>query len=265
MDFENLDALKKDGLLLIFGDGTLEVKSGEREVLFSYDKAPWADETQPTQIIEPQALTWREAYAELLREYMVQNIIQSDPVYFLLLDIDKDGIPELVVVGGDFTDSWDDYTDVTYTFKNGNVLSLEYADGVSLVGYALSATCGMTLMPGGEPGLQTYAIGASAGVFGANAWYQIIVVDGDRLVIGTHGMRYVDVEALNEMFDDFGRSIDDYNALEIAIEEHTYYYINDNAVSEDELYNVFFDGEEIMRYRITEDNIHDIVITSPQY
>ena len=44
IDFESLDALKKDGLLLVFGDGTLEVKSGKREVLFSYDKAPWADE-----------------------------------------------------------------------------------------------------------------------------------------------------------------------------------------------------------------------------
>ena len=45
MDFESLDALKKEGLLLVFGDGTLEVKSGRREALFSYDKAPWADDT----------------------------------------------------------------------------------------------------------------------------------------------------------------------------------------------------------------------------
>ena len=44
MDFDSLDILKKDGLLLIFGDGTLEVKSGKREVLFSYNKAPWVDE-----------------------------------------------------------------------------------------------------------------------------------------------------------------------------------------------------------------------------
>ena len=36
VDFDSLDILKKDGLLLLFGDGTLEVKSGKREVLFSY-------------------------------------------------------------------------------------------------------------------------------------------------------------------------------------------------------------------------------------
>ena len=46
MDFESLNALRRNGLLLIFGDGTLKVKSGRREVLFSYDKAPWANDTQ---------------------------------------------------------------------------------------------------------------------------------------------------------------------------------------------------------------------------
>ena len=43
MASESFGALKKNGLLLIFGDGDLEVKSGRRETLFSYDKAPWAD------------------------------------------------------------------------------------------------------------------------------------------------------------------------------------------------------------------------------
>lgn len=42
MDFESLEALKNDGLLLIFGDGSLQVKSGNQEELFSYDKTPWA-------------------------------------------------------------------------------------------------------------------------------------------------------------------------------------------------------------------------------
>jgi len=44
MDFESMDALKRDGLLLIFGDGTLEVRSGRREATFAYDKEPWADD-----------------------------------------------------------------------------------------------------------------------------------------------------------------------------------------------------------------------------
>ena len=43
MDFESFAILKKDGLFLIFKDGKLIVKSGRREVLFSYDEAPWAD------------------------------------------------------------------------------------------------------------------------------------------------------------------------------------------------------------------------------
>ena len=44
MDFESMDVLKRDGLLLVFGDGTLEVRSGRREAKFSYDKEPWADD-----------------------------------------------------------------------------------------------------------------------------------------------------------------------------------------------------------------------------
>ena len=43
MDFENLSDIKNNGLLLIFSDGTLKVKSGRREAMFSYNKAPWAD------------------------------------------------------------------------------------------------------------------------------------------------------------------------------------------------------------------------------
>ena len=43
MDFESFDMLRKDGLLLVFGDATLRVRSGTRETLFSYDTPPWAD------------------------------------------------------------------------------------------------------------------------------------------------------------------------------------------------------------------------------
>jgi hypothetical protein len=43
MDFENLNELKKNGLLLIFGDGDLKVQSGNKASRFSYDIEPWAD------------------------------------------------------------------------------------------------------------------------------------------------------------------------------------------------------------------------------
>ena len=48
MDFESLDTLKKNGLLLIFGDGDLKVQSGRQEAFFSYDKVPWADNLSVT-------------------------------------------------------------------------------------------------------------------------------------------------------------------------------------------------------------------------
>ena len=60
MDFESLDLLKKDGLLLIFGDGTLKVKSGRREALFSYDKAPWSDNLSVTKYSEATGKYYEE-------------------------------------------------------------------------------------------------------------------------------------------------------------------------------------------------------------
>ena len=259
MDFESVEALKNQGLLLIFGDGTLKVKSGRRVNRFTYDKAPWAYETQFPQTVEPEALTWREAYAALLCDYTER----SERAFFLLPDIDKDGAPELIVVG-EYSDEYGSGDiDFTYTFKNGDVISLEYTDDVSIFDYALAARADMTVMPGNEPGLQTSLIGPSAGAFGTDAWYQIIVMDGNKLVIDIRGMRYVDVEALHELFDDFGRSIDDYAALDAAIEEHTHYYINDIAASEEELYSIFHEGEELMLHSLTEENVHKVISGLP--
>ena len=42
-DFENYDTLKRNGLLLVFGDGDLNVQSGNKTSRFSYNIEPWAD------------------------------------------------------------------------------------------------------------------------------------------------------------------------------------------------------------------------------
>ena len=143
------------------------------------------------------------------------------------------------------------------------MLALEYGEGIIYVGiYALGIRMGITSPPDNELGLITYEIGPS-GFFGTNGYYNRIVIDGNKLVIDAHGVSYyVDVEALNELFDD-----DVYNAdeseLNTAIQEHTYFLINDIAVSKEEFFCVFGREECLEHLRITDDNIREIIFAAP--
>jgi len=94
-------------------------------------------ETEPTEVISmpestpeptPQVLTWQDAYAALLMEYaelppMGEHFTRG----FILYDIDKDGIPELIITRArqGFLD-YPDYlsTEAIYTFRSNNVIRL---------------------------------------------------------------------------------------------------------------------------------------------
>gem|GEM_PF-5795878 len=123
---------------------------------------------------------------------------------------------------------------------------------------ALSARAGVK--PANDmPGLITYMIGPSAGSFGTSTAYTLITVDEDTLVIAFTGCNYVDVEALHELFDNFGQDADE-DVLQTAIQEHTYDYLNNELVTADELEAVFprgFYDERITPIRITEANIKE--------
>ena len=194
---------------------------------------------------EPPAFTeWRDAYAMVLKEYL-----QSERMFFLLHDFDQDDIPELIIAGEHMGED----VDVVYTFRDGEVLSLEYGEDVQIAVYLLSARCGAKAAPNNAPGLITHSMGPSAGAFGADMWYTRIVIDGRTLKADASGRRRVDVETLHTLFDNYGTDTNDHAALDTAVREHTYFYINDAPVSEDELYHMFeMEGNALLPRRIAE-------------
>ena len=78
---------------------------------------------------EPPPLTWQETYAALLMEYAeLPPINEWTTRGFILFDIDKDGIPELIITrtAEDFFDYPDRIgTEGIYTFRNGSVVRLQ--------------------------------------------------------------------------------------------------------------------------------------------
>ena len=209
------------------------------------DSTPAEERNTETETIE----LWQRVYAKLLREYE-----EKDKLYFLLHDFDRDGMPELIVVGLYV----DERYAAVYAFRDGEALALEYEDDVFTADSVLAARGRATAAPGNAPGLIDYNIGPGAGAFGTSTYYTWIVLDGDRLVINARGSRDVDVETLNKLFDDFGRSADD-AALDEAIEKHTHYYINDNEVTKEELYSMFESEENLSYSKITEAAISEII------
>lgn len=201
--------------------------------------------------------SWREAYSVLLQEY---NAL-SDQVFFLLYDFDKNGTPELIVVG-EHDDSW---IDVVYTFRYGSVFQLDYDDNVYIAGFALSLRFGVVAPHDNSPGLITYSIGPSAGAFGTSAQFSRIVIDNDKLVIDIHGIRYVDLYMLHGLFDDFGINHIGDNELNNALKEHTHWYINNIAISSEEFYQMFTTDGRLAPLRITEANIADALFTHKNY
>ena len=184
---------------------------------------------------------------ELLKDYSGQ---------FLMIDIDKDSTPELLII------SYKQYDDepffVAYTFRDGKVLPLENCADAWIAELILYARTRTTTAPGKAPGLITYTIGPSAGMYGCSIQYKKIVIDGNKLVIDAHGEKYIDVEKLIDLFGGYGYDIDD-EILDAALLEHTHYYINDSIVSEMELDRMFEFGEPITIYKINETNIRETI------
>jgi hypothetical protein len=210
------------------------------------------------QRVERQELPWQEAYAALLRDYAEW----SDYLYFSLYDLDKDGTPELIVMGHKYYYGGE-LIDVVYTFRNDEVLFLDYDEDVEIVRFALGARTRILAAPGNTPGLIVYEVGPSAGTFGTSIKYYRMIIDGQRLVIDAYGERYVDVETLFELFNGFGYGIDN-DTLNAAIQRHTHYYVNNSVVPERELNRVFELGDRISFSQITEDNIQDTVFAAPE-
>ena len=203
--------------------------------------------------------SWQNVYAEILRDYIAENEDSDYNFHFLLHDIDESGVPELIV----FRNDEDVYTAV-YTFRNGEAVSLEIAEDVMLGIHFRAARLGV-FVPPNNFGLIMSAIGPSAGVFGTSAWFSRVVIDENALIIDGRGTRYVDVDALNELFGGHGRGDYDDDILKAAIAEHTRWYIDDMVVSETEFLHVFEWGESLIGndfWRdnlLTEENIENVI------
>jgi len=197
-----------------------------------------------------QVLPWQEAYIALLRQYEEKG----DRMFFLLHDFDQDGTPELIIAG----EYENILYDKVYTFENGEVLRLEYGESVEVASFALSVNGAVWEPPNNAPGLVTYLSGTSSR-WGRNLFLSKIVIYENSLVIEAYGRRRIDVVALRDLTE---------NSIEYTdadIQKHIHWYINDNAVSEEEFYRIFgvvlFDTNEwIHPVRITEDNIREIIM-----
>ena len=67
-------------------------------------------------------LTWQEAYAALLRDYVLSGFDEYMGWRFILHDFDLNGIPELLIFGNQ---GWRSESVAAYTFVDGEVLPLE--------------------------------------------------------------------------------------------------------------------------------------------
>jgi len=211
---------------------------------------------------EHAQISWQEAYATLLRDnYPVRvsncgNLI--GPYRFFLYDMDASGIPELFVIS-----SFEDIVDI-YSFKDGDLISLEIAENIPLY-YLLRGAARMQINPPpqGMDGFVFMWRWPSAGLFGTGASYRRVVVDWDSasLVIVDYAEWYIDLTTLHELFDNFGFDTDT-DILNAAIQEHTHLTINGDPVSEEELRSAFdrdWEWDGFRQHDVDEDNIQSII------
>ena len=180
---------------------------------------------------------WREAYAALLNNYLPRA---DEMNYFVLHDMDLDGVPELFVLinygdGENF-----------YTFRNGRVLLLE-SDGITIMSHIASARQHISPAPNNMPGFMTFPYGQGT-AFGASVWISRIVIENDRLVADDSGAADLDHHAVHSwLVDNFGQDASNGagvadDIVNQAIDAHTHFTINDNTVSKEE-FNYYFSRE----------------------
>jgi len=196
---------------------------------------------------------WQKSYAEILLEYSVCDAYTS----FLLHDFDKDGAPELIIIGQNIS-SVGDLLETAYTFRDGVVQPLEYLTDEATAELLLGARTRITAAPGADPGLIIYEVGPGAGMYGCSVKYSRVILDGYRLVTDAHGEEFVDVETLLELFNGFGYDID-HDVLLAAIRAHKYFYINDDIVTEAEFVRTFNSGERVPLHQINETSIREAI------
>jgi hypothetical protein len=131
------------------------------------------DDSQVTVI--PAIRDWRDEFVTVLRGYPLR-FWDTERWYwggyggfFLLHDINRDGIPELITIGL--------HHQAVYKFTQNGVVSLEVGDDISFFGPFVAGGGVITYPIGNVPGIIT----TTSYVFG---WFaSLMVIEGNRLVI----------------------------------------------------------------------------------
>ena len=173
------------------------------------------------------SLSWKEVFRNLLQSYYL-NYTGEYRLFFLLYDIDKDGIPELFISEqGD----WKEHIDAVYKYSNGHYYPLKFGEGVTFSPHFFSASgLFVASRPDNKPGIITAWRGIGSG-FGSNFFANIVMIVDNELLIKYRGEVIVDVTELLEI----NAKTNDFD----IIEKHTSITINENEVSETEFSNLF--------------------------
>jgi len=187
---------------------------------------------------EPQ---WREAYAELLRDYMMRpSPIEWDVRrVFTLFDIDKDGIPELMIFYLDAGFA----TEAIYTFSSGEPIEVE--GGIFIYYYRAFER------QDNKPGI-IMAMPYSHPHVADISSFRLLVLDDNRLIDGI---------SITHAREDW---VQWWNGQEVPRARG--WYINDTMVTEADYNEVFDDifrgwrnGDGLRHHALDEENIRLVI------
>jgi|GEM_PF-10778 len=230
-----------------------------------YVPAP-APTPEPTPEPEPTPDPWRMAYVALLHKFFAEHESPFDESWFLLYDIDRDGVPEVIVLL--YRSSTIENRDLPYqrewafTFRHGALVSLEIDTAWPLMSAALSAN-GRSYSAAGElQGLLMYhsLLGSR---WGRNFRYWLVVMEGDRLVDGAQLFIHYDASIFQTYYEaDFWEGLVNWEDVPHAFERRWYINGVQHSIAEVNRIFGFKDGWSdgllagVPPFRLTPENIY---------
>ncbi|MCL2377392.1 MAG: hypothetical protein FWC76_08385, partial [Defluviitaleaceae bacterium] len=229
-------------LVLAACDGQSEYQP-EAEIEIEMIESTPIPAPSPAPTPAPQGLSWQETYAALLLEYSEKPSptywLYDARRYFILYDIDKDGIPELMIfyLAAGFN------PEAIYTYRDGEVIPIE---GGFFLYYAMAYA-----NPKGAPGIILANTLRHPSIPDAVS-YTLMAIDGNKLVRET---------VLTQAWEDWYQWWD-----EQEVPREAGWYINDRKVTQAEFYVVYdsifrgWDGNNnLFPAFVSEENIKEMV------
>ena len=188
---------------------------------------------------------WQNLYASLLRYYAELSFEQFNlPIalewdwYFILHDINQNGIPELFVVMQNLSGHTNYYA--IYTFSNGEATSLEF-DEIGFGNVSILAP-----LDNSPWIILSYAVGSGASL-------TRLKIDGNVVVPDAQGLYHLSDEGFEMEYA--GEPIDSF--------EWHILTLNGNIVEVDlfeAIFGRFMENEQLVPYAITEGNITSVIL-----